>query len=369
MLTSGQNIGRLNTGEGNKRVNFTYNALPSRVIFGSGRRIEVKAELERLGINRALVISTADQSATGAEFAAMIGDRIGAIYPGAVMHTPVDVTESAMHQMQQMNCDGILSVGGGSTIGLGKAIAYRTDLPQLVVPTTYAGSEMTPILGQTEKGLKTTLRSPKVLPETVIYDPELALTLPGFITGPSGMNAIAHAVEALYAENTNPIISMMAEASIKALGSALPVLMKDGSDISARESATYGAWLAGVCLGSVGMAIHHKICHTLGGTFDLNHADVHCLMIPYSTAFNAQSAPLAMEAISRALGEKDAAKGLYKLLQAIGGKRSLASMGMTEADLDQAAELAVQNPYYNPRPVTREGVREMLQAAFEGRHP
>ncbi len=350
-------------------MEFVYNALPARVIFGSGTRETVKDELARLGIKRALVLSTADQSSTGAQFAAMIEDRLGAVYPGAVMHTPVDVTESAMLQMRQMDCDGILAVGGGSTIGLGKAIAYRTDLPQVVVPTTYAGSEMTPILGQTEKGLKTTLRSEKVLPETVIYDPELTKTLPDFISGPSGMNAIAHAVEALYAEDRNPIISMMAEASIKALGEALPPLMKDGSDMEAREKALYGAWLAGACLGSVGMAIHHKICHTLGGTFDLNHANVHSLMIAYSTAYNRDDAPEAMAAIARALGTDDAAGGLYDLLQSVGQVTSLKEMGLSEADLDKASELAVQNPYYNPRPVTKDGVREMLQAAFEGRRP
>lgn len=350
-------------------MQFNYDGLPSRVIFGAGRRVEVGEELDRLGVKRALVLSTADQSETCATFASMIGDRLGAIYPGAVMHTPVQVTESAMHQMEQMNCDGILSVGGGSTIGLGKAIAYRTDLPQLVVPTTYAGSEMTPILGQTEGGGKTTLRSPKVLPETVIYDPELTLTLPDFISGPSGMNAIAHSVEALYAEDANPIISMMAEESIRALGTALPKVMADGSDIDARSDALYGAWLAGACLGSVGMAIHHKICHTLGGSFDLPHADVHCLMIAYSAAYNRDAAPEAMQRIARALGSEDAPSGLFDILQSVGRVKSLADLNMTEADLDKAADLAVQNPYFNPRPVTREGVREMLQAAFEGRRP
>ena len=350
-------------------MQFNYNGLPSRVIFGAGRRTEVGAELDRLGVKRALVLSTADQSETCATFAAMIGDRLGAIYPGAVMHTPVQVTESAVHQMEQMNCDGILAVGGGSTIGLGKAIAYRTDLPQLVVPTTYAGSEMTPILGQTEGGVKTTLRSPKVLPETVIYDPELTLTLPDFISGPSGMNAIAHSVEALYAEDANPIISMMAEESIRALGAALPKVMADGSDIDARSHALYGAWLAGACLGSVGMAIHHKICHTLGGSFDLPHADVHCLMIAYSAAYNREAAPDTMNRIARALDTEDAPSGLYDILQSVGRVKSLAELNMTEADLDKAADLAVQNPYYNPRPVTRGGVREMLQAAFEGRRP
>lgn len=350
-------------------MDFVYNGLAARVIFGAGRRNEVAAELERLGVKRALVLSTADQSPKAAEFGAMIGDKLGAIYPGAVMHTPVQVTEAAMHQMEQMDCDGILSVGGGSTIGLGKAIAYRSDLPQLVVPTTYAGSEMTPILGQTEQGLKTTLRSPKVLPETVIYDPELMMTLPGFIAGPSGMNAIAHAVEALYAEDANPIISMMAEESIRALSAALPALVGEAGTLEAQAQAVYGAWLAGACLGSVGMAIHHKICHTLGGSFDLNHADIHCLMIPYSTAYNRAAAPEAMTRIARALGSDDAAAGLYGLLQRLGNKKSLAEMGLSEADLDKAAELAVQNPYYNPRPVTKAAVREMLQAAFEGRQP
>lgn len=350
-------------------MEFVYNGLPSRVIFGQGKRAVVKEELERLGVKRAIVLSTADQSTTGAQFAQMIGDRLGAIFPGAKMHTPVDVTESAMLQMTQMDCDGILSVGGGSTIGLGKAIAYRTDLPQLVVPTTYAGSEMTPILGQTEKGRKTTLRSDKVLPETVIYDPELTMTLPDFITGPSGMNAIAHAVEALYAQDRNPIISMMAEASIRALGEALPVLMENGQDMDARNKAAYGAWLAGACLGSVGMAIHHKICHTLGGTFDLNHADVHSLMIAYSTAYNRDAAPEAMEAIKRALGAEDAALGLYDLMTSVSKIKSLQEMGMTETDLDKAAEIAIENPYYNPRPVTNDGVRDMLQAAYEGRKP
>lgn len=350
-------------------MQFDYNGLPSRVVFGAGRRVEVGEELDRLGVKRALVISTADQSKTCADFAAMIGDRLGAIYPGAVMHTPLSTTESAMHQMEQMKCDGILAVGGGSSIGLSKAIAYRTDLPQLVVPTTYAGSEMTPILGQTENNVKTTIKSPKVLPETVVYDPELTLTLPDFISGPSGMNAVAHSVEALYAENQNPIISMMAEESIRAFGEALPVIMQDGQNMEARSKALYGAWLAGTCLGAVGMAIHHKICHTLGGTFNLSHADTHCLMIAYCAKYNADAAPEAMTRIARALECDDAPKGLFDLMQSVGKVKSLADMGLSTADLDTAANMAVKNPYYNPRPVTEGGVREMLQAAFDGRQP
>ena len=350
-------------------MEFVYNANPSRVIFGAGSRAKIAEELDRLGIGRAIVISTPDQSALAAQIAREIGGRAGTMYPGAVQHTPVEVTESALLAVGSVRADGCLAIGGGSTTGLSKAIAYRTDLPQLVVPTTFAGSEMTPILGQTEAGRKTTLSSPKVLPETVIYDPELTVTMPSFIAGPSGMNAIAHAVEALYAKDRNPIVSMMAEASIRALGKALPVLMDEPANAGAHAEALYGAWLAGVCLGAVGMAIHHKICHTLGGTFNLNHADIHALMIPYTSAYNREAAPEAMARIAAALGTEDGPTGIYRLTQRAATWRSLAEMGLTQAALDKAADIAMQNPYYNPRPVTREGVREMLQAAFEGRAP
>lgn len=350
-------------------MDFVYNANPSRVIFGAGSRARIAEELDRLGIERAIVISTPEQSALAAEVAKAIGGRAGIMYPGAVQHTPVEVTESALLAVSSVRADGCLAIGGGSTTGLAKAIAYRTDLPQLVVPTTFAGSEMTPILGQTEAGRKTTVSDPKILPETVIYDPELTVTMPSFISGPSGMNAIAHSVEALYAKDRNPIISMMAESSIAALGEALPVLMNEPTNLDAHSKALYGAWLAGVCLGAVGMAIHHKICHTLGGTFNLNHADIHALMIPYTSAYNREAAPEAMARIARALGTSDGPKGIYDLTQVAATKRSLQQMGLSEADLDTAADIALQNPYYNPRPVTREGVRDMLQLAFEGRAP
>jgi maleylacetate reductase len=350
-------------------VEFTYSGNPSRVIFGSGSRARIAEELDRLGIERAIVLSTPDQSKLAAEIAKQIGGRAGIMYPGAAQHTPVEVTEAALLAVSSVRADGCLAIGGGSTTGLSKAIAYRTDLPQLVVPTTFAGSEMTPILGQTEAGRKTTIASPKILPETVIYDPDLTITMPGVIAGPSGMNAIAHSVEALYAKDRNPITSMMAEESIRALGSALPRIIANAADTETHAEALYGAWLAGCCLGTVGMAIHHKICHTLGGMFDLNHADVHALMIPYTAAYNREAAPEAMARIARALGAADGPTGIYVLTQRVATKRSLAEMRLTTANLDAAADQAVQNPYFNPRPVTREGVRDMLQAAFEGRAP
>lgn len=350
-------------------MQFVFEANPARVIFAEGSRSQIPEELDRLGISRAIILSTPAQAALAAELAREIGHRAAILYPGAAMHTPVEVTESAMDAVRSVNADGILSAGGGSTIGLGKAMALRTDLPQLAVPTTFAGSEMTPIIGQTEGGVKTTLRSLKVLPETVVYDPELVRTMPPALAGTSGMNAIAHSVEALYAKDANPVISLMAEESIRSLGYALPQICACAQNPYAWAEALYGAWLAGMCLGSVGMALHHKICHTLGGAFNLDHASIHCLMLPYSAAYNRDAAPEAMQRVARALRVSDAPQGLYDLMQQVGSQKSLREFGLTESDLEKAADLAVKNPYYNPRPITRDGVLKMLQAAYDGRRP
>jgi alcohol dehydrogenase class IV len=243
-------------------------------------------------------------------------------------------------------------------------------LPVIAVATTFAGSEMTPIWGLTEGNVKRTGRDLKVLPRLVIYDPVLTLTLPAKIAGPSGLNAIAHCVEALYAENANPIVSLMAEEGIRALAASLPIVVGRGDDLEARSEALYGAWLAGTSLGMVGMALHHKLCHTLGGGFNLPHAETHSIVLPYATAYNRDAAPEAMARIRRALGGvEDAARGLYDLGRKVGAPKSLAEIGLKASDLDRAVELATQNPYYNPRPVTREGVRALLDDALNGRRP
>jgi alcohol dehydrogenase class IV len=281
----------------------------------------------------------------------------------------VAVTRDCLEAVASSAVDGILSIGGGSAIGLGKAVAVRTGLPHLVVPTTFAGSEMSPILGETQDGIKTTRRSPTILPAMVIYDPDLLASLPPAVAGPSAMNAMAHAVEALYAETANPLVSLLAQESIRAMGRALPAFLADAGVMPAWEEGFYASWLAGICLGSVGMALHHKICHTLGGAFDLPHADLHCLILPYAAAYNREAAPRAMAQIARALDVADGPTGLYALMQQAATRRTLKAFGLSEADLDKAADLAVRNPYYNPRPVTREGVRAMLQAAFEGGPP
>jgi maleylacetate reductase len=348
---------------------FTYETLPSRVVFGQGTRHSLPAEAERLHLTRLLVLTTPEQEAQGRETLALLRDRGAGLFAGAVMHTPVEVTEQALAAVEAARADGVVAVGGGSTTGLGKAIALRTDLPQIVIPTTYAGSEMTPILGETRAGVKTTQKSPKILPEVVLYDVDLTLTLPVPLSVTSGLNAVAHAVEALYAQDRNPITSLMAEDGIRALARALPRIAADPADRTARSDALYGAFLCGACLGAVGMALHHKLCHTLGGSFDLPHAETHTAVLPHAVAYNAAAAPEAMNRIARALGAGDAATGLYDLARGLGARMALRDLGLPEDGIERAADLAVQNPYWNPRPVDRAGIRDLIARAFAGERP
>ena len=348
---------------------FSFENLPCRVVFGSGTLGAAKAEIERLGARRALVLTTPQQEAQGKSLGATLGPLYAGLFAGATMHTPVEVTEQALAAMRGCDADCVISLGGGSTTGLGKALALRTGVNQLCIPTTYAGSEMTPILGQTEKGLKTTVRDTAVLPETVIYDVDLTLSLPVGLTVTSGINAIAHAVEALYARDTNPVTSLMAEEGIRALARALPAIAARPDDRAARSDALYGAWLCGVCLGTVGMALHHKLCHTLGGTFDLPHAETHTIVLPHALAYNAPAVPEAMARISRAIGAADAARGLYDLAGKLNAKLALRDIGMPESGIDRAADLAVTNAYWNPRPLERSAVRDLIARAWSGEPP
>jgi maleylacetate reductase len=301
-----------------------------------------------------------------------LGSLSVGIFHGAMMHVPIDTARQARETAKHLNADCCVAIGGGSTIGLGKAIALESGLPIVAIPPTYAGSEMTPIYGLTEDGIKKTGRDRKVLPKAVIYDPELTLSLPPKIAGPSGMNAIAHCVEGLYAMDGNPIVSMFAAEGIRALARSLPRVVGAPGDIEAldaRADALYGAWLAGTVLGAVGIGIHHKLCHTLGGTFNLSHADVHTVILPHAVEFNTKAAPAAMRITAEALGVQNAAQGLFDLALRIGAPVALKDIGMPADGLERAAELATRNPYANPRPVEYAGVLTLLRNAWNGTRP
>lgn len=348
---------------------FTYTAQPARVLFGQGRIAELSGEMALLGASRALLVSTPGRADIAAKAAAILGQACAATFPGAAMHTPVDVTEQAMRLVEQAGIDAVVAIGGGSATGLAKAIALRTDLPQIVIPTTYAGSEMTAVVGQTRDGEKITQASPKILPEVVIYDVDLTFGMPVALSGMSGINAIAHAVEALYARDCNPVTSLMAAEAVKAMMRALDVIALDPGNVAARTDAQYAAWLGGACLGAVGMALHHKICHTLGGSFGLPHAETHTAILPHALAYNAPAVPEAMAILCEATGSSDPALALYELAGRVGAPRSLRELGMAEGQIDEAVSRAMANPYWNPRELEAGGLRAMVANAWAGAPP
>jgi len=348
---------------------FVYDQPATRVIFGTGSLDRVAEEVKRLGAKRAIVLSTPEQRGEAEDVARRLAELSAGVYAEAVMHVPIETARAAREEAKRRDADCYVAVGGGSTVGLGKAIALESGLPIVAVPTTFAGSEMTPIYGITEGGVKKTGKDRRVLPKTVIYDPTLTLTLPAKIAGPSGMNAMAHCVEALYAQDANPIISLLAVEGIRALARSLPVVVREPKNLEARADALYGAWLGGTVLGAVGMAIHHKLCHTLGGSFNLPHAEVHTVILPYAAAYNQSAVPDAMRVVAEALGSQSAAQGIYDLSVRIGAPIALKDIGMPVDGLDRAAEIATQNPYYNPRPVEYSGVRKLLEEAYYGKRP
>lgn len=351
---------------------FNFDTCMPRVVFGVGALQHLRREIDALGARRALVLCTPGQRSQAERVADMLGAHGAGVFDRAAMHVPIETAREAREVARRLNADCAVAIGGGSTTGLGKAIALDSGLPILAVPTTYAGSEMTPIYGITEAGLKKTGKDPRVLPRTVIYDPELSRTLPVGLSVTSGINAIAHAAEGLYAQDSNPVMDLMAEEGIAALARALPAITQKADDIEARSDALYGAWLCGSVLGSVGMALHHKLCHTLGGSFNLPHAEVHAVVLPHAIAFNTEAAPRAMERIARALGTLSAAQGLFEFAKTNGAPVALKDIGMRAVDLDRAADLAVSNPYWNPRPIgpaQRDAIRALLQRAWDGDPP
>lgn len=346
--------------------NLTLN--PARIIFGCGAVGRLMAEMARIGVRRALVLSTPFQRTDAERLAGGLGEAAAGVFAEAAMHTPVAVTERAVAAFQEAGADSVASLGGGSAIGLGKAIAWRNGAPQIVVATTYGGSEVTPILGETADGLKTTKRDPRILPKAVIYDPQLTLGLPVAMSVSSGLNAMAHAVEALYAQDRNPISSWQALEGIEALKDALPRIVAEADNIDARSVALYGSWLCGTVLGTVGMALHHKLCHTLGGSFDLPHAETHAVLLPHSAAYNAPAAGEALCVVADLFGGS-LGGGFHDFASSLGAPLALRDLGLAEGDLDRVADIAVQNPYWNPRPIERDGIRALLQGAWEGSRP
>jgi maleylacetate reductase len=357
--------------EQERRMNFTYEALPGRVVSAAGALGRVGSEVERLGGSRVFLIVDQAAKAYGDAIAGQLGDRLAARWNEAIQHVPTELAERALAAALAVKADCLVCVGGGSATGLAKIIALDTQLPIVAVPTTYAGSEMTPIYGSTGDRHKRVGKHLDVLPKTVIYDPILTLTLPPKVTGPSAFNAIAHSVEALWMPQANPITSALAIEGVRAIAASLARVMAAPDDIDARGELQYGACLAGMSLAQTGTGLHHKLCHVLGGTFNLIHADTHSVILPHALAFNAAAIPGELPRLAAALGvaANDAPGGVWDLAKASGVPTSLAELGLKQGDLDEAADRAASEITANPLPVNRANLRQLLQAAFDGIRP
>ncbi|HWG63776.1 MAG TPA: maleylacetate reductase [Streptosporangiaceae bacterium] len=347
-------------------MRFVHENQPQRVCFGSGEAAGTLAtEVGRLGASKVMVIAAGAQSE--------LADRITADVPVAlryhevVMHVPVGVAERAREAATQHGADALVSIGGGSTTGLAKAIALTSGLPIVAVPTTYAGSEATSVWGLTEGTRKTTGVDGRVLPRVIVYDAALTTSLPVSMSVASGLNALAHCVDSMWAPNADPIDRALATEGIRSLRRGLPAIVADPGSLDARERTLYAAYLSAAAFASAGSGLHHKICHVLGGAFNLPHAQTHAVMLPYVLAFNGPAMPEAQSRIASALGAERAIDGLEGLRAELRAPRALADYGFAESDIPAAAEAILPAvPAGNPRPVTAVDLRRLLHAAWAG---
>ena len=349
---------------------FTYDALPARIVFEVGGADRLAEEIDRLGLERVLFIASPRWGEWVEARLAKLGNRGAGHFDRVVPQAPGELADRLADEAREKGVDGVVALGGGGATGLAKCIALLVDGVRVVaMPTTYSGSEMTSMIGITRDGIKRVARDPRVQPKVVIYDPAMTVSLPAWYTATTGMNALAHCVEALYAERPNPVMGTLAEAGIRALAEGLPAAVRRPADLTARAQALYGAYLAGSVVAVTGVGIHHRVCHVLGGTYGVGHGEANSVILPQAVAYNADAAREAIDQVAGAMGVADAAGGIFDLLAEIGAPTSLAELGFAETDLDRAAELAVETTNYNPRPVDVASVRAMLDDAFHGRRP
>ena len=337
---------------------FSYQPPPGRVVFGAGAsRARLAEELAELGARRVLLVAAPSERGLAEELAAPLRGLVAGTFDRVRPHVPAEVAEAAREAAHDARADWLLSVGGGSTTGVAKAVALELGLPIAAVPTTYAGSEMTPIYGITDGGRKRTGTSPAVVPRLVVYDPELTVTLPPAITAASAMNAMAHAIEALYGPGANPVTALVAEEAIRALAAGMPAAVDDPSDPDARDVTLWGAYLAASALAVAGVGLHHRICHVLGGAYDLPHAELHAILLPHVVALQERDLPEVMARVALALGAPRASPALLALAERVPGPHTLADLGLR--DVAEAADLIAAELALEPNTA-----RALLAAAF-----
>src|SRR5438132_8260291 len=353
---------------------WTLNA--PRVLFGRGAIDRVGAEAEALG-ERVLFVCTPSLKASShaARVRASLGDRLVAEFTEVEPHVPREAVEAARALADEKQVAVVVALGGGSATGVGKGAVVAEDRSLIAIPTTYAGSEMTPVFGTTDRaeGRKSVRRDPAVLPKLVLYDPEVTLDLAPELTASTAINALAHCVEACYARNVNPSVPPVALEGIRRIVRSLPLCITNGRNLDAREDLLTGAYLAGFSIGNAAMALHHGLCHVLGGRTGVAHGVLNTVMLPHVMQFNADAVPDAMSAIADAMDAgartRDfaaAPRGVAALVASLPVPKRLRDAGVPEAILDEVGTEAAGNATVrnNPKPVTDANLRELLHRAW-----
>jgi len=350
---------------------FIHNSLPARVIFGNGSIQLLGDEITKLGAKSPLFCCTPGRENESKFLIESLNLVNAKLCPIAEQYIPLPMVKEGRRLAKKHRADCAVSYGGGTAVGLAKAIALEQEIPVISVVTTFSGSETTDLQAILTDGLRVGYKSEWILPKIIIYDPEAAMGVPVEILIPSGVNAIAHGVESCYSQGATPVNNLIAGEGISAMASALKRISSGEDNSNARGDGLYGAWLCGTSLGSAGVALHHKFAHVLGSTFALEHSMVHTAALPYSVAYTAPGAPEAMKHISAALGSNGtpAATALYELNKEIGAPTSLKEIGMPLEGIEKAARMIAENPYPNPVPVKYDLIFSMIEDAWHGRPP
>lgn len=338
-----------------------------RVVLGVGVLDRTRDLVAGLGCSRPLLVASPSARTWADALAADLAPV--ARSDEVAQHVPDELARTATRLAEAAGADVVVTLGGGSATGLGKAVAVATGLPLVAIPTTYAGSELTSVYGTTGRH-KVTGRDQRALPKVVVLDPRLSVSMPPSTTATSGLNALAHCVEAVYAPGRSPLTTPVAEAGARALAHALPRAVATPDDLDARGEALRGAMLAGWVMNLAGTSLHHKLCHVLGGSYRLPHAGVHAVLLPHVVALVERGRPEPLRGIAAALGTERAAAGIAALATDLAAPTTLAELGLARTDLDEAAGLAAAEVRGNsPVPVDEPTLRELLDDAYAGRAP
>jgi len=346
-------------------MNFTYTSYPNQVYFGKGKTDELPNILK--DYSKVMAMGEERWEPHIKKVAKEIGEENLYYFPEIIQHVPQSLVDKAMIKLKEEKPDVLLAFGGGSAVGLAKALALETDIPIIAVPTTYSGSEQTNIWGiSTDEG-KTTGKSMKVMPKVVVYDPDLTSSLPLSLAVTSGMNAMAHLMEAIYAPNGNPVTRHHALLGVEYIKKGLEILAKEKQlTEEANTDIQFGAYLAGKCLCEVSMSLHHKMAHVLGGSFKLEHSYVHTVLQSFVLKYQWDSLTDEIKTDFRQVLGHNPAHKLQELSGNAGGPTDLKSIGFKIDDIEKAVETVLAKPYENVAPLEKSKLVDMLHHAYEG---